>query len=273
MSRTGWIIATTAAAYWPAWIWYGGRMVQFSEQRVGLAALAIALAMAVRDHRQPGKAAEPDRERRVLWAVGGWTALYALTFPFVPALVRNAFALGSIAVLIPICGGPRRASAGVWALLLLATPAIPSLQFYCGFPLRLVAAWIAEQALAVTPLEVERVGVSLRLGERIVLVDAPCSGVRMLWSILLVAASIAAWLRLPPLQTALLGAASVAGVVLANAVRTTALFFPEAGLVSLPSWGHSAIGVITFTAAAAFLVTLSHRIFGGRRWQRVSFGL
>lgn len=272
MSRTGWILAATAAAYWPAWIWYGGRMVQFSEQRVGLAALAIALFMAVRDHRQPGKPADPDRERRVLWAVGAWTALYALTFPFVPALVRSTFALGSIALLIPICGGPKRASVGIWTLLLLATPAIPSLQFYCGFPLRLVAAWIAEQTLAITPLEVERVGVSLRMGERIVLVDAPCSGVRMLWSISLVAASIAAWLRLPLLQTALLGAASVVGVILANSVRTTALFFPEAGLVSLPSWGHSAIGVIIFAVAAALLVVLSHRVFGGRRWQRVSFG-
>jgi exosortase/archaeosortase family protein len=86
-----------------------------------------------------------------------------------------------------------------------------------------------------------------------VAIDAPCSGVRMLWSAILTAFALAAVLRLPASRTVALAAAASATVVLANGVRAAALFLPETGAVLLPPWTHAAIGVVTF-AGAGFLV-------------------
>lgn len=89
------------------------------------------------------------------------------------------------------------------------------------------------------------------------LADAPCSGVRMLWFGLFLAALIAAWGRLGNVRSAALLFAALALVIGANVIRATILFFKEAGIVALPEWTHAGIGLLIFAAAAALIARLA----------------
>ena len=66
-------------------------------------------------------------------------------------------------------------------LAVLALPLIASLQFYAGYPLRVVTAeasrWLLSPWFAVL-----REGSSLNVNGLLVIVDAPCSGVQMAWA-------------------------------------------------------------------------------------------
>ena len=72
------------------------------------------------------------------------------------------------------------ATAPVLGLSLLSLPLLASLQFYAGYPLRVVTAeasrWLLPPASAS-----QRSGASLLVNGQLVIVDAPCSGVQMLW--------------------------------------------------------------------------------------------
>ena len=72
------------------------------------------------------------------------------------------------------------ATAPVFGLSLLSLPLLASLQFYAGYPLRVITAEASRWLLAAG-FEVERSGASLLVDGRLVIVDAPCSGVQMLW--------------------------------------------------------------------------------------------
>jgi len=72
------------------------------------------------------------------------------------------------------------ATAPVLGLSLLSLPLLASLQFYAGYPLRVVTAEASRWLLA-TGFSAQRSGASLLVNGQLVIVDAPCSGVQMLW--------------------------------------------------------------------------------------------
>ncbi|WP_034923523.1 archaeosortase/exosortase family protein, partial [Candidatus Accumulibacter vicinus] len=57
-----------------------------------------------------------------------------------------------------------------------------SLQFYGGYPLRVLAGSLAVALLQLNGLAVERAGAVLLWDGRQIAIDAPCSGLRMLWA-------------------------------------------------------------------------------------------
>ena len=109
----------------------------------------------------------------------------------------------------------------VLGLAVLALPLIASLQFYAGYPLRVVTAeasrWLLSPWFAVL-----REGSSLNVNGLLVIVDAPCSGVQMAWAGYFTACAVALLkgignrafaLRLPAVSVAVL-----AGNVVRNAL-------------------------------------------------------
>jgi len=94
-------------------------------------------------------------------------------------------------------------------------------------------------------------------------VDAPCSGVRMLWTGGWLAFTLAALLGLGTARTLALGAAALAAVLAGNVLRNAVLFFPEAGIVRWPHWSHTAVGAAAFLAVTA-AVLLAARSLAGR---------
>jgi exosortase/archaeosortase family protein len=137
-----------------------------------------------------------------------------------------------------------------WALLVLSLPVIATLQFYLGYPLRLATTLLCVPLLRLGGLHVTAAGTALHWANETVIVDAPCSGIHMLWSGLFLAATLACWQRLDTRGSfRLLRQASLA-VFVANTLRATALFCIEAKVWPSPSWAHEGVGLMLFGAAA-----------------------
>ena len=121
----------------------------------------------------------------------------------------------------------------VLGLAVLALPLIASLQFYAGYPLRVLTAEASRWLLAPW-FAVVREGSSLSVNGVLVIVDAPCSGVQMAWAGYFTACAVALWAgrsdRAFALRLPLVGAAVLVGNVLRNSV-----------LVALQASGHGAL--------------------------------
>ncbi|MDA7518214.1 exosortase/archaeosortase family protein [bacterium] len=238
------ITLVLAIAFAPVFLWYLDRLSDGSGEVLGLIALATALGLALKD-RNPGspRAAEIS------------LVVYGIGFFFLPSLLRAIPALVTIAFL---SGMHHRA--GQVALLLLSLPVQASLDFFLGFPFRLVTAEGAQILLSIFGVSVERLGVQLSLGGAIVSVDPPCSGLQMLWATAFLTAILAALFKLSYLRTSLLGLAALLLCLLANTLRATFLIFPEAGLLSIPDFFHEGTGLIFFLLAGLCIAKLSRSL-------------
>ena len=241
-------IALQTAALWPTWRWMAARLQDGSDDPLGWLALA-ALAALVLALRRDLRTAP-----RLPWlaaALAGTLAATALRGA-APALLVSliavlAWAAGLLAFLPATRRGAMRVQGGVlWpaprlavgrlpvlGLAVLALPLIASLQFYGGYPLRVLTAEASRWLLAPW-FAVVREGSSLSVNGVLVIVDAPCSGVQMAWAGYFTACAVALWAgrsdRAFALRLPLVGAAVLVGNVLRNSV-----------LVALQASGHGAL--------------------------------
>lgn len=234
------------AAFWPVWRWYAARLADGADDKWGLFALALALALAWA-RRRVGPV--PDLRLATLLCV------YSLGFASLPPLGRAmlaVLALGSL--LARSCRGPHAALVG---LLLLSLPLEATLQYLLGYPLRFAVA--TSSALLLAPWGVQAQGTTLLWAGETVLVDAPCSGLRMLWVSLLLGLGLAAWKRLGSRRTVFVAATAVVAAFSANVLRSTALFFTETGLLAWPEWTHAGVGLAAMATVTGLVVMASGR--------------
>ncbi|MFT4194552.1 exosortase Q, partial [Ottowia sp.] len=151
------------------------------------------------------------------------------------------------------------AAAPVLGLAVLALPLIASLQFYAGYPLRVLTAEASRWLLAPW-FTVLREGSSLLVDGRLIVVDAPCSGVQMAWAGYFTACAVALLkgradraflLRLP-----LVGAAVLAG----NVLRNTALVALEATGHAAPPAVHEGIGLLALAGVCGAIALLMNHV-------------
>lgn len=223
-------------AFWPVWRWYVLRMSDGSDEPWGLAALLVGGAFLWR-----------ERKALRLTPTGIAVAaalllIYAISFPTMPALVRAGLAL----VVIASLSGTLLRHLPIWGLFALSLPVIASLQFYLGYPLRVGTAIVSQSTLNVFGLGIEREATQLLWNGTTIGVDAPCSGIQMLWVGMLLTLSLCAAKRLPWKPTLLCSLAGFVLIILGNANRATLLFIKESGMIRLPEWTHSGIGLVIF---------------------------
>ncbi len=236
-------IVALIAAFLPVLNWYWLRLGNGSGEPFGLLALALAVGLAFQHRHSPSlRLAEIS------------ILLYGLGIFFVPPLLRTIPALATIAFLT----GMHR-QAGQFGLLLLSLPMQASLDFFLGYPFRLITAEGARILVNLVGYPVERLGVQLSLKGVIVSVDPPCSGLQMLWASALLTALLAALFRLSYRQTFYLGLIALALCLVANILRAAALFFPESGMISLPGFLHEGIGLAFFALASCALAAFARR--------------
>ncbi|HJV94849.1 MAG TPA: exosortase Q, partial [Albitalea sp.] len=154
-----------------------------------------------------------------------------------------------------------RATLPLAGLAVLALPLISSLQFYAGYPLRVLTAQLSTWGLQLAGVAASRVGSAMQVEGRLIVVDAPCSGVQMVWMAYFCACAVAAWdgtsdtrfvRRLP-----WIGALVLAGNVLRNSV----LVMLEARRASVPESLHQAVGLVVLAAVCGAVVGVMR---GGR---------
>ncbi len=252
-------VAAWAVAGWPVWRWFAARIGDGSDEPWGLAALAVALVFV------PWRRLREPLPAGAAVAVLGAAATVFLGYDLLPALVRGGLWMLALAALVG-GDGPALARAG---LLLLSLPVVATAQFYLGYPLRAVTAAGSVPVLDLCGYEVVRTGTALRWAGETVLVDAPCSGVQMLWTGLFAACALAAVRGLGSRGTLALWRWAGGAVFGANLLRCVALFLVEVRHGTPPEWLHQGIGLAAFAGALGVVVWRAGRLEKRerRRWE------
>lgn len=247
-------------AFWPVLAWYVSGTMDASNDYWGLLALATAICIVARN-----KSSDAVRFPLALPAL--FVALYLLaTVLKAPIAMRAMLAFLGMGSLASAWRLGRRIDLPLCALLMLALPLTATWQFYLGYPLRVVAGTLSSAMLQMNGLAVVREGALLNWDGQIVAIDAPCSGVKMLWAAMYLVYTLSALHRLSFVRTGCAIALAVATVVAANAVRAAALFYIETGMLQLPHWAHEATGMVSFAIGACAILWGIHQIKGGRSW-------
>lgn len=254
------VLVALFLALWPVWQWYAGRVVGSADGKWGLLA---ALSAAVLLWRK--RALVDDATNAKLWLPALFLLLYALSYPFLLPLARAAIAFTAIGLTLSALVMGRRCHAGLLGLLYLSLPVIPSLQFYGGYPLRVFVATLTAPILRLGGFNVVQEGTCLNWGGQLIWIDAPCSGVRMLWVGLFLVCLLAALYDLRPLRTLYSLAAAFVVIILGNVFRAVALFYLEAKVIEMPAWSHDYVGVVAFVVSAAGIIMIVRRLREGEK--------
>lgn len=250
-------IVLQTIAFWPVWLWYVQRMLDRSDEPWGILVLSTVLFIVAR------RGAGYVISQRTLMTVTVLTLVYAATFALLPPLLRAIVAVLTLSVMLSDIGYGRTIQAGVTGLLLLSLPLIASLQFYGGFPIRAITAFCSSELLNFIGFDAQPQGTLLYWQGEVIAVDAPCAGIKMLWTALYLNFTLAAWRNLSLPATWISTSMTMFSVFIGNVLRSTLLFFTESGIVNAPDIVHSLIGVIVF-ALVATMVFAFHQCNAGR---------
>lgn len=249
------ILAALVAATWPVWRWMIHRFADGSGDTWELLAALTAVAILIRDR-------EPRPSIASLGLPAALLLTYAVSYSLLSPLPRGMLAMAAIGSTISLLWYGRRMDIALCGLLLISLPVMASLNFYLGYPLRVVAGTLTESLLQMNGIAALREGAQLTWNGQSVAIDAPCSGVKMLWTGAYLSFSLSALLRLTALRTTALLLASILIIIVANAIRATSLFYVEAGIFRGPEQLHEAIGLVMFAFAAVTLLTLARKLAG-----------
>lgn len=243
-----WLLLPTLAL-WPVWRWSAQRMSDGSDDPFGIVALLALLLMLWRER---GHLSAPPRLPWLLLTL----LLCATTSlaPGLPSLLRGVLAVLALFSCVLALRAPGQALLAWLGLGLLALPIMSSLQFFIGYPLRVLTAEISAWLLRGGGLEVLRQGSTLEVAGQLVMVDAPCSGIQMAWVAYFTAFATAAWLRLSDRQ--LLRRLPLLGVLVltGNILRNSLLVLQETGRLDWPGWMHEGTGLLVFVGVCALVL-------------------
>lgn len=250
-------LALQAAALWPHWRWAAARVADGSDDPLGLAALAVLALLAWRMAPQLRGTPRLDWTVLALGLTLGATLAVWWWPPLVAALVAAAAVASAWRAFMP-SGSPGLPVAG---LAVLALPVVSSLQFYAGFPLRVLTAQLSTWVLQTAGYAAERSGTAMVVQGQLVIVDAPCSGVQMVWMAYFVACAVAAFAGLRDSQF-LRRLPWVGLMVLAgNVLRNSLLVALEATQAPVSDGLHQGIGLAVLLVVCAGVARV---VKGGR---------
>ncbi len=250
MKRLSFILGLQMLAFWDVWRWYISRAAYSWDQPWGVLALIAAIVFLIAS-RKPW----PPTERSVVLPAI-LVVFYAATYLTFAPLARATVAFTALAVTTSSLRFGKSFHPGLFGLFYLSLPTLPTLQFFGGYPLRVVVAGLTAPILRMSGFAVIPEGTCLNWAGQMIWIDAPCSGIKMLWVGLFLTFVVLCLYELPLLKTLLL--LPLVGVVImaANVFRAVALFYLEAGVLSLPAWGHEYAGVIAFVLEAAGIISM-----------------
>ena len=249
------ILLVQLLAFWSLGPWYIKRLAESGGETWGILALVTAVVFIIREARNVIASDLVGRPMSLLWSAL-FTLIYAASYVWLPPLARTCLAVTALTATVSVCFLRRQFHTGIWGLLLLSLPVMDSLQFFVGYPLRALVAALAAALLRLGGLAVAPQGAALRWGETLVAVDAPCSGIRMLWVGAYLVVALACLYRLGFMRLLAGVGLALVVLVLGNALRAAALFYLEAGIIPAPSGAHTAIGIVTFGFTVVAIVAM-----------------
>lgn len=250
MKRALLLLTIQLLAFWEVWRWYFHRAAYSWDQPWGILAFVTALAFLLAP-RKPSASAE-----RSLLLPALLIAAYAVTYFIFPPLARAAIAFTALAVTTSSLRFGKSFHPGLFGLFYLSLPTIPTLQFFGGYPMRVVVAAVTAPILRLSGFAVTYEGTCLNWAGQLIWIDAPCSGIKMSWVGLFLTFVILCLYELPLVKTFVLLPLVAIVIMGANVFRAVALFYLEAGVLKLPAWGHEYAGLIAFILEAAGIVAI-----------------
>ena len=259
-------LAAALVIFWPVWHWYCLRTCDRSDEPLGI--LALLTLIAIIGRRLSGShLSEPDAplsqalSARTMALTCGLLAAYCCSLACAPPAVSAILALIAIVYFLTNTSKMRQFSAGECALLTLSLPLVASLNFYAGYPLRLLACDLASILLNLGGLAVHTRGTEILSSASVVGIDPPCSGIKMLWMSIYIAATLSGIRQLRLFPTLRMLFLSVLVAIGANAVRVSSLFYLESGIITVQEpWHqllHTGIGASSFAASVLILMKAS----------------
>ena len=260
MHRLKWILLILGLqiiAFWEVWRWYLTRAVYSWDHPWGLLAfIAATLFLLVSKKPWPGA----DRS---LFLPALLIVVYVATYFVLPPLGRATIAFTALALTLSSLRFGKCFHPGLFGLFYLSLPTIPTLQFLGGYPMRVAVAQLTAPILRMGSFAVVPEGTCLNWAGRLIWIDAPCSGIKMLWVGVFLTSVLLCLYELPVLKAMLLLPLTFIVVIGANVFRAVALFYLEAGILEMPSWGHEYAGLIAFVLEAAGIVFIVFRLRRG----------
>ena len=258
-------LVASLIAFWPVWTWYFERLSDRSDEPLGLVALAVFLTLNFHRKRngsqQPGSTEMAGRTATIISL--GLVGIYSLLSAWAPTVLLAPFAVLVVGISLFQTRCIVKPNTGDWALLLLSLPLVASLNFYLGFPLRMLSCHIASIMLNLNGMATSVVGAQIISSQHSIGIDEPCSGVKMLWAAVFLAACVASWKRFTIFRTVQISALSVVLAIVANIMRISSLFYLESGRFdfgsNLHSIFHSGIGVASFAISCSVLYFIAQR--------------
>ncbi len=251
------------AAFWPVWTWYAKRFAAGNgdDQWCLLAGVTAIVFLLI----QRKTLATRDIKVASTWFISTlFMVAYAAAFHLLPPMLRAVIAVIALGFTLSQCLVRKPPQPAIVGLLLLALPIIPMLQFYLGYPLRMVVGAVTAPLLQLSGLAVVREGTCLNWNGQLISIDAPCSGIKMLWAGMFLLFAVASFYRLTALKTVWAALVATIVIVAGNILRASALFYLEAGVLNLPATinpnlAHAGVGFVTFLFTAIGIV-------GSVRW-------
>ncbi len=259
-----WVLLLQMAVFWPVWRWYFSRMTYSPEELPGLIGIFVALFLIWFNNRS-FRIQEPGRKRAqcipFVWLIV-FNTIYFLTYPFSPPLIRAIIAVYGIGFTLTSYILGNGWHLGILGLFILGLPIIPTLQFYLGFPMRWFVGTVTVPLLNLSGFSVSLSGTCLDWCGKLIMIDAPCSGVKMLWSGLFLIFTLIGLYHTSFIQSTLAFIFTIAVILFGNILRSAALFYLEAGVIQAPPWAHEGFGLVSFFIAVCLIYLGFQRIRG-----------
>ncbi|MDZ4833343.1 MAG: exosortase/archaeosortase family protein [Candidatus Melainabacteria bacterium] len=248
-------------AFWHSVHWFVVRTADISDEPWGLVSLAT-VACFIAASWNSKKSIFSSKQLTVVAVV--LMAVYSFSFLVMPPLVRCLIALLTFGVVVWSRTLPeKRNLIALFGLLILSSPLIASLQFFVGFPLRVLVTNVSAAVIQGAGVALSVTGTTFEHQGRMILVDSPCSGINMLWSGFYLC-FVLCWIkRLSVFRSLLLCAITFSGVVATNVGRTATLVFVDilnAAGRKFPEFTHDAVGTASFVSLALIIVFVAERL-------------
>ncbi len=254
LNHTTLLFSASLLALWPVIDWYTKRLLDGSDEKFGVLALITAIGYLLTQRAN-------DRQPQIpLLTLSLLMLVYLCSYVYLPAILRAAIAITLLGVLCSHYFLGRGLTPALWGLLLLSLPLMASLQFFLGYPLRWLVGDVAAHLLQLNGLAVTHTGTLLNWDGGSVSIDAPCSGIKMMWFGFYLCLTLACVYRMRLARLLALSLMTLGIIIAANILRATALFYIESGLIPMPTWAHDGVGMVTFIAAAIAILWLADRL-------------
>lgn len=246
--------------YWHAWRWYMHRVVHSWEEAIGLLIFTAFLVFASVKKIVHKKAFNTVPLVPLILLAVAYSLSYMLS---VPPMFRVAMALSALFFILYRLAFTDRPPISFWGLILVALPVVPSLQFYLGYPIRYISAFLTVPLLRLNGIAVFQDGTNLLWNDLVLQFDAPCSGVVTLWAGVFFSLFMSLVYRFDVIKTIGAIAFSFLLVLAGNVVRASSLFYLEVDAIPFEGeWLHEAIGSSTYVLVVGGIV------FGLMRFQQ-----